>query len=172
MRSISCRVALLAAVGVAAAVGPSCARERPLLSVSGPRDLVRLEVRVAGGEVLWVIESEEPTPLRSIYYGAVPEGYRQTVPADGGPPRPFLQHEPVRVYSATPTRAFIHWGTASSPAEMDIYDWKTWLLRLQPEDFDLEEELENPPQQNELFLFEVEGESNRDEKRPPGSPGA
>jgi hypothetical protein len=136
--------------------GVGCAKEKPLLAVSGPQDLVRFEVRAGGGEVLWAIEAEEPTPLRGIYYGAVPPGYRQTVPAAGGLPRPFVEHEPLRVLSSTPTRGFIHWGTATGPAGMSIYDSKTWVLSLEGEDFDVEEELENPPQSDPVFLFDIE----------------
>lgn len=148
--------ALLVMGAVAAVVGIGCAKERPLLSVQGPRDLVSLEVRAGGDEVLWAIEADEPTPLGGVYYGAVPLGYRQTVPSEGGPPRPFVEHEPLQVLSFTPTRGFIHWATASGPAEMSIYDSKTWVLSLEDEDFDVEEELENPPETDSIFQFEIE----------------
>ena len=142
MRSLQWLGVLLLASGVAAVVGLGCAKERPLLSVSGPKDLERLEVRAGAGEVLWAIEADEPTPLRGIHYGAVPPGYRQTVPVEDGFPRPFVEHEPLRILSYTPTRGFIHWGTATGPAGMSIYDSKTWVLSLEAEDFDVEEELE------------------------------
>jgi hypothetical protein len=156
MRSLRWLGVLVLASGVVAVVGLGCAREKPLLAVSGPQDLVRFEVRAGGGQVLWAIEADEPTPLRGIYYGAVPPGYRQTVPAAGGLPRPFVEHEPLRVLSSTPTRGFIHWGTATGPAGMSIYDSKTWVLSLEGEDFDVEEELENPPQSDPVFLFDIE----------------
>ena len=148
--------ALLLVGAVAAVVGIGCAKERPLLSVSGPRDLVRLEVRASGGEVLWAIEAGEPTPLSGVYYGAVPPGYRQTMPAEEGLPRPFVEHEPLSVSSYTPTRGFIHWATATGPTELSIYDSKTWVLSLEPEDFDVEEELENPPETDPIFEFAIE----------------
>ncbi|MGB5817481.1 MAG: hypothetical protein WBI27_20005 [Thermoanaerobaculia bacterium] len=154
MRSLRAVEVLLLMGGVAAVVGLGCAKERPLLSVSGPQDLVRFEVRAGGGEVLWAIAADEPTPLRGIYYGAVPPGYLQTMPAEGGLPRPFVEHEPLRVLSFTPTRGFIHWGTATGPAEMSIYDSKTWVLSLEAEGFDVEEELENPPETDPLFVID------------------
>ncbi|MGB3562531.1 MAG: hypothetical protein WBC09_05665 [Thermoanaerobaculia bacterium] len=154
MRSLRAVEVLLLMGGVAAVVGLGCAKERPLLSVSGPQDLVRFEVRAGGGEVLWAIAADAPTPLRGIYYGAVPPGYRQTMPAEGGLPRPFVEHEPLRVLSFTPTRGFIHWGTVTGPAEMSIYDSKTWVLSLEAEGFDVEEELENPPETDPLFVID------------------
>jgi hypothetical protein len=39
---------------------------------------------------------------------------------------------------------------------MSIYDSKTWVLSLEGEDFDVEEELENPPQSDPVFLFDIE----------------
>jgi hypothetical protein len=135
--------------------GLACAKEQPLLSVSGPKDLVRLEVRAGGGEELWVIEADDPTPLTGIYYGAVPPGYRQTVPADGSLPRPFVQHEPIQVLSNTATRGFIHWAMATGPAEIAILNSKTWVLSLEEEDFDVEEELENPPETDPLFVIDI-----------------
>jgi hypothetical protein len=156
MRSLQWLGFLLLASGVAAVIGLGCAKERPLLSVSGPKDLERLEVRAGAGEVLWAIEADEPTPLRGIHYGAVPPGYRQTVPVEDGFPRPFVEHEPLRILSYTPTRGFIHWGTATGPAGMSIYDSKTWVLSLEAEDFDVEEELENPPETDPVFVFDIE----------------
>jgi hypothetical protein len=150
--------------------GVACAKERPLLSVSGPQDLVRFEVRAGGGQVLWAIEADEPTPLRGIYYGAVPRGYRQTMPAAGGPPRPFVMHEPLRMLSYSRTRGFIHWGTATGPTEISIYDSKTWVLNLEPEGFDVEEELENPPETDAVFVFDIEDESDRGKEKGPREP--
>lgn len=152
-------------------LGVACARERPLLSASGPNDLLHIEVRSSSGEVLWAIEADDPTPLRGIYYGAVPLGFRQTIPAGGGLPRPFVEHEPLRVLSYTPTRGFIHWGTATGSAEMSIYESKTWVLSLEPEDFDIEEELESPPQTDALFEFEIEDKRGGEEEKTPGAPG-
>lgn len=147
----------LALIGVlVAGFGMACADERPLLSVQGPKDLLRLEVRAGSEEVLWAIESDEPAPLGGVYYGAVPLGYRQTVPGEGRLPRPFVEHEPLQVLSFTPTRGFIHWATASGPAEISIYDSKTWVLSLEGEDFDVEEELENPPESDPVFVFDLE----------------
>jgi hypothetical protein len=39
---------------------------------------------------------------------------------------------------------------------MSIYDSKTWVLSLEDEDFDVEEELENPPETDSIFQFEIE----------------
>jgi hypothetical protein len=155
LRSLRWLGVLLLASGVAVVVGIGCAQERPLLSVSGPQDLVSFEVRAGDAQVLWAIEADEPTPLRGIYYGAVPPGYRQTMPAEGDLPRPFVEHEPLEILSYTPTRGFIHWGTATGPAEMSIYESKTWVLNLEPEDFDVEEELESPPETDPLFVIDV-----------------
>lgn len=155
MKSHRCVEALLLTGLLVTVSGVGCAKERPLLSVSGPTDLVRFEVRAGDGQVLWAIEADEPTPLRGIYYGAVPPGYRQTKPVEDGLPRPFVEHEPLRVLSSTRTRGFIHWGTATGPAEMSIYESKTWVLSLEPEDFDLEEELESPPETDPLFVIDV-----------------
>ena len=91
MRSLWSVGVLILVWGVAAVPGVGCAeeRQRPLIAVSGPIDLIHLQVRTSGGEVLWAIDTDEPTPLGGVYYGTVPAGYRQTTPAGGEPPRPF-----------------------------------------------------------------------------------
>jgi hypothetical protein len=83
------------------------------LLTAGRRVSVELfEVRDAAGEVLWRIEAVEPKLLSSVHYGEVPVGYRQTVPAEGRPPRPFVEGEGLETYTVTDRSIFSHQGQA------------------------------------------------------------
>ena len=45
----------------------------------------RLELRDAAGSVVWVLENPEGREVHEIDYGIVPEGFVQSVPAEGAP---------------------------------------------------------------------------------------
>ena len=111
----------------------ACLRAEPLIAVSGPKDILRFEVREGSGEVLWAIEATGPTAVAVIFYGEVPLGFRQTFPAEGEIPRLFQFYEAVEVETTTTQRGFLHWGHASGPGQMDIGGSKTWLLELPDE---------------------------------------
>lgn len=95
-------------------------RGDPLLSIAGPTDIVRFELLDAQGEALWVIDSQQARTLRSLYYGELPDGFAQRVPADGAPPRPLVHDEPLMAETRTLTRLFTHYGHAAGPASFRI----------------------------------------------------
>ena len=55
--------------------------------IAGPDDILSFELATTWGETLWRIESDDPRPLEVLYYGVVPEGFRQVDPPAGTPPR-------------------------------------------------------------------------------------
>ena len=47
----------------------------------------------------------------------------------------------------------------------------TIRVRVQPEDFDVEEELENPPVTDPFFELEIEDQGDSGQEKTPGEPG-
>lgn len=92
----------------------------PLLSIAGPKDIVRFELEDAEGQTLWAIDSRQAQQLRFIYYGELPEGFDQLVPADGSRPRSLVDGEPLMAETRTLTRVFVHYGHAFGPASFRV----------------------------------------------------
>lgn len=102
-------IALVLAIGCQA--GPE-----PFLVLSGPKDLIRVEVRDMRDETLWAIEAIEPATLSAIYWGEVPGGFTQSVPASGLAPRELADGEVLVVRLSTLRREFTHYGFARGAA--------------------------------------------------------
>ena len=94
--------------------------DEPFIVIAGPKDFRSFEVHDSGKAVLWRIESEGIVQLSRINFGAVPEGFRQTVPEDGSPPRELVPGEDLTTVTVTTTRIFTHWGFALGPAAWSI----------------------------------------------------
>ena len=48
--------------------------------------------------MLWSIAASEPTTLSRIYYGVVPDGFRQVTPPDSEPPRALWPGEWLQTF--------------------------------------------------------------------------
>lgn len=88
------------------------AASQPFLVLSGPKDLVRLEVRDTRAELIWSIEATTPRTLESIYYGVVPQEFVQVVPEPSSLPRDLVDREVLVVTTTTLRREFTHYGFA------------------------------------------------------------
>lgn len=111
----------LLSLGVLAVLIGACGeRPDPLLFVSGPKDIVRFELEDAQGQTLWVIDSQQAQTLKMLYYGELPEGFGQLVPADGSRPRSLIDGEPLTAETRSLTRVFVHHGHALGPASFRV----------------------------------------------------
>ena len=104
----------------------------PLLVISGPKAFLRLELRDAGDRVLWRLVADEPAPLSLLFYGRVPQGFRQEIPARGGPPRALFVGEPLTLESTTPLRVFNHEGVVASRQRFSINNSRMRLRQATP----------------------------------------
>ena len=86
----------------------------PLLVISGPTDIERLEVALEDGEVLWSIASSEPRTLHRIVYGSVPKGFHQLIPAGDEPPRSLIVGEWLEAEIVSRDGTFYQQGPATS----------------------------------------------------------
>ena len=86
--------------------------EEPFLFLSGPKDLVRIEVRDTRTNLVWSIAADQPKTLEAVYYGVVPEGFVQLAPSVETLPRPLVDRETLVVSTRTLRREFTHYGYA------------------------------------------------------------
>ncbi len=119
---------LVLAIGVAGCGEVEPVEAEPFLAIAGPNDLWSFEVRDSGETVLWAIEAEGVAEVSRLDYGAVPEGFRQTVPVDGSPPRELVPGEELTTVTVTTTRVFTHWGFALGPAAWSISNHRMELI--------------------------------------------
>lgn len=122
MRSSAVSLLLVAALAACTSEEPT-----PFFVISGPKELVSFEVRDHGG-ALWRIEAAEPATLASLSYGITPAGFRQTVPADGSPPRPLGYGEALSTHLVTTSRFFRHRGYADGPASWEVSTWEVRVI--------------------------------------------
>ena len=100
----------------------------PFLVISGPKDLVHIEIRDDEGETIWALRAEPPQSPKSIFYGSAPPGFEQVVPSAGTLPRPLIPGEMLTSETRSLNRIFIHRGVAETPSRMSVYDWSMHLL--------------------------------------------
>jgi hypothetical protein len=105
--------------------------EPPLLVIAGPNGFVSFEVRSSTGEAIWRLEAETPSPISALVYAKVPEGFRQTLPAQS-PPRPLSLGEDLILESRLPDRAFLHRAFADTAATVTVL--ATEMHRIPPPD--------------------------------------
>jgi hypothetical protein len=107
----------------------ACGRQPrvPLLVISGPTDLMSFRIAEASGEVLWSIAADEPTTLRRIDYGSIPQGFQQLVPADDAPPRALIVGERLDTEMIAVEGAFYHEGMATGPGTFQPLDHRMVL---------------------------------------------
>ena len=111
---------LLSFGALAVLIGACGGRPDPLLSISGPKDIVRFKLEDAQGQALWAIDSRQAQTLSFLYYGELPEGFDQRVPADGSRPRSLVDGEPLTAQTRSLTRVFVHYGHALGPASFRV----------------------------------------------------
>ncbi len=112
----------------------ACQGDDPLLVIAGAGELVELQVRDAEDRPVWALVADHPRPLEHLFLGVVPEGYRQTVPEDGSPPRPLLPGEPLELEVVTESGVFLRSGFASGPGTFDTTGWWMELGASAPEE--------------------------------------
>ena len=115
-----CRCHAIGVLGLLTLLSACAPAAEPFLMLSGPRDLIRIEVRDTRAEVVWSIEADEPKTLPAILYGEVPEGFVQLAPEPGTPPRPLVDREPLVVRTTTLRREFTHYGFARGPRGFQV----------------------------------------------------
>ena len=125
---------ILFALGLAVALSASATDQSPFLIIAGPTDLVRHTVMDEEGVTLWSVEAEEPQTLEYIFYGIVPEGFRQVEPQDDFLPRPLIPGEVL--FSETESLEFIftHEGVASENSGWVIIEYDHERIRSDDED--------------------------------------
>lgn len=130
-RSQSPWVRILLAVGMVAGLAMGCRvdQQRPLFVISGPSGLQSFQIAEEEGEVLWSIAASEPTTLSRIYYGVVPDGFRQVTPPDSEPPRALWPGEWLQTETVGVEGTFYHEGVASGPRSFAAMNSRMVLKR-------------------------------------------
>jgi hypothetical protein len=99
----------------------------PLVVIVGPKAFLSFELRDEREGVIWRLVADEAAPLSEVFYGEIPAGFRQEVPAGGEPPRPLLFGEWLTLESVTPLRLFRHEGFVVSGQRLSIDRWEMKL---------------------------------------------
>lgn len=132
MRTLLPLLVTLVLLPLGGCAGDGPAASDPLVVISGPEAFNSFALLDEQNRVLWRLVAERPAPVDALFYGRVPQGFRQETPADGSAPRALMLGEPLRLESVTPRRVFQHEGWAASSRRLSIEYWEM-KLRTAPE---------------------------------------
>ena len=109
---LPCRIALGVALAGLFGIG-GCIDARNLVTIEESLLVRSLLVTTKEGEVLWRIDALRPMLVRTVYYGVIPTGFHQEIPAGSMTPRPFQLGEGLAVVIVSTTHIYRHEGNAT-----------------------------------------------------------
>jgi hypothetical protein len=115
----------------------------PLVVIAGPKAFSSFEVRDIDELVIWRVVTDEPAPVEALFYGEMPAGFRQELPADHRKPRPLMVGELLFMESVTPLRIFHHEGYVTDGGRLATEHWEM-QLRNPPTPLKLDDEPATP----------------------------